>query len=52
MKNSIKLILIAIWIFKSSKSQNISIQGEIFEYATYYINSFDVNTGSTNVSNI
>ena len=38
-----------IWIFGPSKSQNISIQGEIFEYATYYINSFDMNTGSTNV---
>ena len=49
MKNSIKLILMAIWIFGPSKSQNISIQGEIFEYATYYINSFDMNTGSTNV---
>ncbi len=49
MKNSIKLILIAIWIFGPIKSQNISMQGEIFEYATYYINSFDLNTGSTNV---
>ena len=49
MKNSIKLITIALCIFSSSKSQNISLQGEIFEYATYYISSFNLNTGSTNV---
>ena len=49
MKNSIKLIIIALCIFKSSKGQNISLQGEIFEYATYYINSFNINTGATNV---
>ena len=49
MKNSIKLITIALCIFSSSKSQNISLQGEIFEYATYYVSSFNLNTGSTNV---
>ena len=31
------------------KSQDISIDGEIYEYATYYVNSFDFNTGATNV---
>ena len=25
------------------------MNGEIFEYATYYVNSFDFNTGATNV---
>ncbi len=31
------------------KSQNINLDGDIFEYATYYVNSFDFNTGATNV---
>ena len=31
------------------KSQSISLSGEIFEYATYYISSFDFGTGATNV---
>ena len=30
-------------------SQNITLTGNIFEYATYYINSFDFSTGATNV---
>ncbi|MDA8753086.1 hypothetical protein N9N24_01130 [Candidatus Marinimicrobia bacterium] len=30
-------------------SQNITLTGNIFEYATYYINSFDLSTGATNV---
>jgi hypothetical protein len=30
-------------------SQNIVLTGNIFEYATYYINSFDLSTGATNV---
>ena len=30
-------------------SQNITLTGDIFEYATYYINSFDLSTGATNV---
>ena len=29
--------------------QNITLTGNIFEYATYYINSFDLSTGATNV---
>ena len=31
------------------KSQSISLSGEIFEYATYYVSSFDFGTGATNV---
>ena len=46
-------IFITLLLISSIKSQtdppNVTLQGEIFEYATYYINSFDINTGSTNV---
>ena len=46
-------IFITLFLISSIKSQtdspNVTLQGEIFEYATYYINSFDMNTGSTNV---
>ena len=30
-------------------AQNIILSGDIFEYATYYVNSFDLSTGATNV---
>ena len=46
-------IFITLFLISSIKSQtdlpNVTLQGDIFEYATYYINSFDMNTGSTNV---
>jgi len=46
-------IFITLFLISSIKSQTdppfVTLQGEIFEYATYYINSFDMNTGSTNV---
>ena len=32
-----------------SQSVDINVQGEIYEYATYYVSSFDVATGATNV---
>ncbi len=32
-----------------SKSQSITLSGDIYEYATYYVNSFDFATGATNV---
>ena len=32
-----------------SQSLNINVQGEIYEYATYYVSSFDIATGATNV---
>ena len=32
-----------------SQSVNINVQGESYEYATYYVSSFDVGTGATNV---
>ena len=31
------------------QSVDINVQGEIYEYATYYVSSFDVATGATNV---
>ena len=32
-----------------AQSVDINVQGEIYEYATYYVSSFDVATGATNV---
>ena len=51
MLTKIKIILLIPVIFFSNmlKSQSISLSGEIFEYATYYISSFDFSTGGTNV---
>ena len=48
----IKIIIFTFLIIGNSrpvKSQNINLSGDIFEYATYYVNSFDFNTGATNV---
>ena len=48
----IKLIAFTLLIISNSrpiKGQNINLSGDIFEYATYYVNSFDLNTGATNV---
>ena len=33
----------------SGQSVDVNVQGEIYEYATYYVSSFDVATGATNV---
>ena len=51
MSNYIKIILITPIVFTLSlaKSQTLTLEGDIFEYATYYISSFDFNTGGTNV---
>ena len=35
--------------FIKSQSVDIDVQGEIYEYATYYVSSFDIATGATNV---
>ena len=48
----IKKLIFALLFTLNTKSLNgqaISLDGEIFEYATYYISSFDLNTGATNV---
>ena len=49
-----RLITIFIFYFTilgrvSGQSVDINVQGEIYEYATYYVSSFDVATGATNV---
>ena len=51
MLSKIKIILLipVIFFFNILKSQSISLSGEIFEYATYYVSSFDFGTGATNV---
>lgn len=40
-----------LYVFSVSRifSQDITLTGNIFEYATYYVNSFDLSTGATNV---
>jgi hypothetical protein len=35
--------------FRTISAQDVTLSGEIFEYATYYISSFDIGTGATNV---
>ena len=52
MKVSLKIFIIFSFftIFVNRvETQEISLEGEIYEYATYYVNSFDFNTGATNV---
>ena len=51
MSNYIKFILLTpiVFVLNLAKSQTLTLQGDIFEYATYYISSFDFNTGATNV---
>jgi len=48
IKNSLLLIL-TLGILQPVKAQSITLSGDIYEYATYYVNSFDLNTGATNV---
>ena len=49
IKNTAHLILLLFGFTHSLKAQNVTLSGDIFEYATYYVNSFDLNTGATNV---
>jgi len=48
MKNKFLLISI-VFLFNIIRAQTLTLSGEIFEYATYYLNSFDLGTGATNV---
>ena len=43
------LFLLSVNDFIKSQSTDIDVQGEIYEYATYYVSSFDIATGATNV---
>ena len=51
MKTIYNTLFILLLISNSQpvQGQNINLSGNIFEYATYYVNSFDFNTGATNV---
>ena len=42
-------IIFFLSLFLPLKGQALNLQGEIFEYATYYVSSFDIATGATNV---
>ena len=43
------ILLLTIVSFQTARGQSVDLNGEIFEYATYYVNNFDLNTGATNV---
>ena len=49
IKNTGYIILLLFGFIHSLKAQSVTLSGDIFEYATYYVNSFDLNTGATNV---
>ena len=51
LKRLIIFITLLIIVNSDIQSQplNINVQGEIYEYATYYVSSFDIGTGGTNV---
>ena len=42
-------IIFLLGTIQPMRGQNVNLNGDIFEYATYYVNSFDFNTGATNV---
>ena len=46
---SIIALYFIIIIRINGQSIDINVQGEIYEYATYYVSSFDIATGATNV---
>jgi hypothetical protein len=50
-KKIIPSAILSLAIFGNIRSQSldIDVQGEIYEYATYYVSSFDIGTGATNV---
>ena len=45
----IKILIATFIIVKFVQAQSITLTGQIYEYATYYISNFDLNTGATNV---
>ena len=46
---TITLFLLVILGRAKGNTVDINVEGEIYEYATYYVSSFDVATGATNV---
>ncbi len=49
IKNTTLLFFLSLGLIQSLKAQIVTLLGDIYEYATYYVNSFDLNTGATNV---
>ena len=52
MKKKLQIILLAFVMLRPGSAQNspsVTLSGEIYEYATYYVSSFDLSTGATNV---
>ena len=47
--NTFILLFFTFGSHQTARGQSIDLNGEIFEYATYYVNSFDLSTGATNV---
>ena len=43
------ILLFTVGSFQTARGQSVDLDGEIFEYATYYVNNFDLSTGATNV---
>ena len=49
LKTGVILFFLSLGLFQSLLAQNVTLSGDIYEYATYYVNSFDLNSGATNV---
>ena len=47
IKNTTLLFFLSLGLIQSLKAQIVTLSGDIYEYATYYVNSFDLNTGAT-----
>jgi len=43
------IVFYIVYGFRPVSAQDVTLSGEIYEYATYYISSFDIGTGATNV---
>ena len=41
--------IVSLGLLRPVDAQNVMLSGDIYEYATYYVSSFDLNTGGTNV---
>lgn len=49
-KQLITLLFAGMLIFPSKgKTQNVTVSGQIFEYVTYYMSNFDVQSGSSDI---
>ncbi len=49
LKTNVILFFLSLGLFQPLLAQTVTLEGDIYEYATYYVNSFDLNTGATNV---